>query len=133
LRPFVVPVVFLGVAALAFFALFVYSSRRDELFVISVRNGRLLLVRGHCPNPLFHDLEDVVHRAGVQRATIRAVKSDEHSRIVADGVDEGVAQRLRNAFGAHPIHLRRAPERSEERRNIGQWLGIAWLAWMLVD
>lgn len=111
---------------------YIVFTRVNEIFCLSVRNGRVLLVRGTCPNALSHDLEDVMRRANVQRATIRAVKAEGHARLVTSGVDDGVAQRCRNAFGTHPIHQLRS-ETSDRRRNLGQILGFAWLAWLLAS
>jgi len=73
----------------------------------------------------------VVRRERVDRATIRAMKGDGHARLVASGVSEGTAQRLRNVFGTHPIQKLRAAS-TPKVRNVGQVLGVAWLAWMLL-
>ena len=104
-------------------------TRMNEIFCVSVRNGKMLLIRGTCPNTLFHDLQDVMRRADVQRATLRAVKTDGHARLLASGVDDGIAQRCRNTFGTHPLHQLRSAS-SPQRRNLGQVLGIGWLAWL---
>ena len=111
---------------------FLLYTRSQEVFCVSIRDGRLLLVRGECPHALLQDIADVMERAGVQRATVRAIKTSGGSRLVTDGVDDGVGQRLRNVFGAHPVHLRRSPDTTGARRNLGQVLGITWLAWALV-
>jgi hypothetical protein len=71
-----------------------------------------------------------VSRAKVTSATIRGVKGEGHARLVVSGeIDEGTTQRLRNVFGIHPT--RRYVEQSGDRqkRNVGQVLGIVWLAW----
>lgn len=108
-----------------------FLSRANEIFCVSVRQGRMLVVRGRLPVALLHDFEDVIRRARVQRATIRAVSTQSHARLVVSGIDEGTAQRLRNVFGHHPIQkLRAAPLPGQ--RNVGQLLGIAWLAWLFV-
>ncbi len=108
----------------------VVISRANELFFLSIREGEVLLVRGRIPIGVRHDLEDVLQRADVRDASLRAVRSSGHSRLLVTGVDEGVAQRLRNAFGVHPVQkLRAAPIATD--RNLGQVLGIMWLAWML--
>lgn len=120
----------LGVAALMAFVL-VFLGRANEIFCISVKNGRLLVVRGAIPTSLLHGLADVVQRDRVEDATIRAVRADGHARLVASGVSDSTAQRLRNVFGAHPLQKLRAAPRSKTR-NLGQVLGVAWLAWMLL-
>ncbi|MBX7194947.1 MAG: DUF3634 family protein [Sandaracinaceae bacterium] len=108
-----------------------FLSRANELFCISVKDGRLLVVRGAVPQGLLLGLKDVIQRDRVKDATIRAVKADGHARLVAAGVADGTAQRLRNVFGTHPIQkLRAAP--APKAKNLGQVLGVAWLAWMLL-
>jgi hypothetical protein len=111
-------------------ALAIVISRGNELFFLSVRGGKVLLIRGRLPVALQHDLEDVITRARVQDASIRAVRSSGHARLVVSGVDEGTQQRLRNTLGVHPIQkLRNAPIATD--RNMGQLMGLSWLAWML--
>lgn len=105
--------------------------RANELFCLSVREGRVLLIRGRIPPSLLHAIEDVARRSGIRRATIRGVAGQHHARIVASGVDEGTAQRLRNVFGTHPVQKLRGAK-LPEARNLGQLLGIAWLAWLFV-
>lgn len=101
---------------------------QNTLFVLSVRNGHLLVVRGRVPPGFLNDIEGIVRN--VPRATIRAVKDQGHARLSASGVDERVLQRLRNSFSLYPAaRLRAAPPVS--RPTIGQVLGIAWLAWLL--
>jgi hypothetical protein len=120
-----------AILGIAVIVVLVVLSRANEIFCISVRDGKLLVVRGAVPSALLHGLADVVRRERVTHATIRAVKGDGHARLVASGVTDGVAQRLRNVFGTHPIQkLRAAP--MPKARNLGQLLGVAWLAWLLV-
>jgi hypothetical protein len=123
------PVLIVVLIALAVAAYFLW--RGGEIFCLSVRNGRMLLVRGRIPPSLLHDIEDVVRRCNIRRATIRGVAEQHHARIVASGVDEGTAQRLRNVFGTHPIQKLRGAK-LPSTRNLGQLLGIAWLAWLFV-
>lgn len=105
-------------------------SRSNELFVLSVRGGSVLLIRGRIPGALQHDIEDVLKRARVQNASIRALRSSGHARLEMRGLDEGTQQRLRNTFGIHPIQkLRSAPMAAN--RNLGQLMGFTWLAWMM--
>lgn len=103
-------------------------ARQNALFVLSVRNGRVLVVRGRIPAGLLTDVEAIVR--GVRSATIQAVKDQGHARLTASGVDERVLQRLRNAFALYPAsRLRAVPPLA--RPTLGQVLGIAWLAWLL--
>ncbi len=106
--------------------------RSREIFCVSVRDGRCLVVRGRINASLLEGLADVAARAKIERGTIRAVKGEQHARLVFRGVDDGTAQRLRNVFGHHPVQkLRSAPLAA--KRNLGQMLGVAWLAWLLLE
>jgi hypothetical protein len=107
---------------------FLIVQRMNELFLLSVRNGRVIVVRGRVPPGFLRDVRLIVR--GISRAKIRGVKSDGHARITGSGLDERALQRLRNAFGHHPMsRLRAAPPIA--RPTLGQILGIAWLAWLL--
>jgi hypothetical protein len=109
---------------------YLWASRARELFCLSVRDGKVLVVRGRIPGGLLSDIRDVVSKPAVARATIRAVKAESGAQIVASGIDDGRAQRLRNIFRLYPIsNLRAAPAIADP--TLGQVLGIAWLAWLL--
>lgn len=103
--------------------------RMNEIFCVSVRDGRVLLVRGRIPAAVMHGFADVVRRQNVARGTIRAVAGQAHARLAISGIDENTAQRLRNVFGHHPVQRLRGAK-LPEARNVGQVLGIAWLAWL---
>jgi hypothetical protein len=106
-------------------------TRANELFFVSVRGGDVLLVRGRLPPPLLDEIGDVIGRAGVARGSVRAVVERGAPRIVARGLEEGVAQRLRNVLGLYSLRqIRHAPRAP---RNLGQALGITWLAWLLAE
>ncbi|MGE0786644.1 MAG: DUF3634 family protein [Sandaracinaceae bacterium] len=120
----------LVLAAITVVVLF-FLYRANEIFCVSVRDGRVLVVRGAVPPPLLNGMADIVRRDRVVRGTIRAVKSEGHARLVTRGLGEGTTQRLRNAFGTHPIHKLRAAS-APKVKNLGQMLGIAWLAWALL-
>jgi hypothetical protein len=109
----------------------VVSSRMNELFCISVRDGRILVMRGRVPTVLLQNIADIVRRAALRGGTIRAERSDAHARLVTRGIDEGTTQQLRNVFGQHPLQKYRALPEARSTRNIGQILGVAWLAWVL--
>lgn len=125
------PVLLLALLAGIAIALFVWG-RVNEIFCLSVRDGRVLLVRGRIPPSVLEAFADVVRRQGVRRASIRAVAGPSHARLVVSGADEGTAQRLRNVFGTHPVQRLRGAK-LPRARNVGQLLGIAWLAWLFTD
>lgn len=108
---------------------FLLWQRANEIFCVSVRDGRLLLVRGRIPAAVMHGFADVVKRQNVARGSIRAIGGQSHARLSISGMDEGTAQRLRNVFGHHPVQRLRGAK-LPEARNVGQLLGIAWLAWL---
>lgn len=109
-----------------------FWSRAHEVCIISVRGGKLLVVRGRAPQVLINDIGEVIRRAKVRGTTVRIVKEGGGAHISASGVDDATAQRLRNVLGAHPYRLL-ASAPPAIGRNLGQILGITWLAWLLSD
>ena len=125
----------LMIGALCLVGGFVYLmvTRANELFCVSIRDGQALVVRGHVPPKLWRELLTTVRMARVTRGTIRAVKSGGQARLVTSGIDAGVEQRLRNSMGSAGLNAMKlgSSESRPASRNLGQVLGIAWLAWML--
>lgn len=119
-----------AIAVLAVLALW-WFTRTGELFCISVRGGRLLVVRGRAPSGFTAEARAIIARAHVKRGTIRALRTERGGRLVVSGaIDEGTGQRLRNLFALYPAaQLRKAP--AIARPTLGQLLGIAWLSWLL--
>lgn len=117
--------VVIGVIALWWF------TRTGELFCVSVRDGRVLVVRGRVPSGLLHEMAEAMRRPVVRRGTIRAIKTEHGGRLVfSGGIDEGRQQRMRNVFALYPASkLRQAP--AIGKPTLGQLTGIAWLAWFL--
>lgn len=116
------------VVIVALFAVW-WWTRTQELFCISVRGARALVVRGRVPGTLVTELADAVRRSGARSSTIRAMKTERGGRLVASGVGDGTLQQLRNIFGSYPMsRLRQAP--AIERPTLGQIAGITWLAWL---
>lgn len=115
----------------ALLALIIASGRARDVCVLSVRRGRVLVMRGGLPPSLESELADVFARAHVASATVRIVRDGTRARLAAHGLDELALQRARNVLGTYSMprllagHGRRAP------RNLGQKLGLAWLAWRL--
>jgi hypothetical protein len=108
-----------------------WSWRSRELFYVSVRRGRALVVRGRVPGGFLHEASETVRRPIVARASIRAVKREHGAQLSFSGdLDEGRRQRLRNVFALYPASQLRAAN-PIKRPTIGQLLGIAWLAWLL--
>ena len=129
----VVPAIILAALLLALIAYVVFAvlPRSNELFFASVRDGRLLIVRGQIPAGLRQDFEDIFKRVGTSRATLRAVKEVGHVSLKTRGADEFVSQRCRNVLGTYSIqNLSSAPQQGS--RNLGQLVGLAWLAWILL-
>jgi hypothetical protein len=117
--------------ALAAIALTAIVPRINELFLISIRRGQLLLVRGNVPTGVLRDFTEIAERAKIQAATIRAVKTATNVRLKITGIEEGTTQQLRNVFGIHPLSKLRAAPALPAQRNFGQRLGWIWLSWLL--
>jgi hypothetical protein len=109
-----------------------WSWRSRELFHLSVRRGRILVVRGRVPGGFLHDASETVKSGTiVARASIRAIKGDGGAQLAFSGdLDEGRQQRLRNIFALYPAAQLGAAS-PVARPTLGQLLGIAWLAWWL--
>ena len=118
------------VFALALVALLFAAARARTLCVISVRNGRLLLMQGSLPSSVLEALSDVVARDGARRGMIRVRRDGTRARLDARGLGDQALQRCRNVVGTYSLtRLQNAPR--TRRPNLGQRLGIAWLAWRL--
>lgn len=122
---------YIALAVAAVIATAVWNALHDDLFCLSVRRGRVLVVRGRAPAGFVADVREIMARAGVRSATIRAVGGDGGARLTFSGdLDEGAQQRLRNVFGILPAsQLRHAPPIANP--TLGQVVGVAWLAWWL--
>lgn len=108
-----------------------WSSRVNELFYLSVRGSRILLVRGRIPSGLLNDFKIVLASPPVVRASIRAFRAESGARLAITGIpDGGRVQRLRNVFNVYPKSRLRAAPRSD-KRTITQILGIVWVAWLV--
>jgi hypothetical protein len=109
----------------------VVFARANEICAISVRAGSAIVYRGAIPPALWNDITDVVRRARVENATLRILKDRGAARLIAKGIDAPTAQQLRNAIGAIPYRILAGSRPRAGTRNLGQRLGIAWLAWRL--
>lgn len=121
----------LVILASAVCALIWAAHRARAICVLSVRRGRVLVLRGNLPSSLLDALAEVVDRQGTVRGTVSILRDGERARIEASGLDEYALQRARNVLGTYPLaRLLAGPVRS---RNLGQRLGLAWLSWRLHD
>jgi hypothetical protein len=108
-----------------------WLSRASELFYISVRDGKALVVRGRVPVSMLQEFKETVSKPLVKRGTIRAFKTESGGQLSCSGdIDDGREQRMRNTFMLYPAsQLRHAP--AINKPTLGQLAGIAWLAWLL--
>lgn len=104
--------------------------RQSELFWISIRGGKLLVIRGRVPQGLASDFAP--HLRHVQRGSIFVHKTSSGGRLTTRGIDEPTAQRLRNLLGIRSQSqlLSALPVRNP---SLGQRLGSCWLAWRLAN
>jgi hypothetical protein len=108
-----------------------WLTRANELFYVSVRDGKVLVIRGRVPVSLLQAFAEAVTDPKVRRGTIKAWRGEGGGQLACSGdIDEGREQRMRNAFMLYPASkLRQAP--AVQQPTLGQVLGIVWLAWML--
>ncbi|MEM1029934.1 MAG: DUF3634 family protein [Myxococcota bacterium] len=93
--------------------------RAGELFVVAVRGGRVVLVRGRIPSRLLDDLGDVLR--GADDMTLRARVVDDRAKLTPAGgrgrLSPATAQRLRNVISLWPVaKIRNAPRRRGRAR-----------------
>lgn len=118
---------FLGAVA------WIVITRANELFCVSIRDGVCLTIRGTVPPKIWRELVTTARMAGIQRGTIRAVKEGGGARLVTDGIAPEITQRLRNSIGSAGLSAMKlgTEKGAPAARNLGQVLGVAWLAWIL--
>lgn len=106
-------------------------NRAGEVFRVSIRRGRVLVVRGNVLSAFVQEVKKFAASNPTASGTIVARKGTSHTRLEFRGaIPDGDRQRLRNVFGLYPAaQLRRAAPISKP--SLGQILGIAWLAWLL--
>lgn len=113
-------------------AIWIASARARELGVVSVRKGRVLLMRGALPSGLLAAFANITERARTRRGTLYVLRDGERARLVASGLDEFALQRARNVLGTYPLsRLLSAPK--PRAQNWGQRLGLSWLGWWLEE
>jgi hypothetical protein len=112
---------------------FARTLSRGEFFVVAVRRGEVLHLRGRIPPGLLADIASVVKRPPVARARLSAEVQGNLVRLRISGdIDENRRQRLRNLLGLRTQpELRGAP--AVRAPSWGQRLGWAWLAWRSED
>ena len=118
------------VAILVAFAIW-WLTRVGEMFCISIRNGKVLVIRGRAPGVLVNAVAEIAAHSGIRKATIRGMRTENGGCLKFSGsLDEGLQQRMRNTFALYPAsQLRQAP--AIARPTLGQLSGIAWLAWLM--
>lgn len=108
------------------------AGRAREVCVLSVRRGRLLVMRGALPQSLLEAFADIVRRAKVRRGSLRVLRDGDSVRLSCSGLSADTQQRARNVLGTYPMpRLLAAP--SHGTRNLGQRLGLSWLGWWIKD
>jgi len=98
----------MGYLFLALLVLFVggvaYARRRADM-VITIAGGEVKLVRGKVPPTVLHDLLDVAQHAPEAEGRILINGRGDDLELTCEGLDEGLAQRLRNALLFHRARL----------------------------
>jgi hypothetical protein len=84
---------------------FGYALRRaNELFALSARRGKLVLLRGRLPQALFADLAEIAGRAQLDDTEIRALSESGAPRLVLRGAPNLAAEQAsRNLLGRYTV------------------------------
>ncbi len=119
---------YLALVVVAVLFVFAWPARRENQFCLSVRDGRVLVVRGRAPTGFVSDVGDIAARDGVREATIRAVNTERGGRLLFSGdLSDGTQQRLHVMLrpfpegrpGVHEVDRRvGTPSENDERPNV---------------
>jgi hypothetical protein len=78
--------------------------RANEIAALDVLGGRLRVRRGRLPAGLRSDIEAIVSRRPVERATVRIVSEGGRPAVVTTGaLSDAQKQQLRNVVGLWPL------------------------------
>ena len=102
--------------------------RANELFCVSFRRGKALVVRGNLPGPALAAFRDVLNHPVADNALVKGFATDE-VRLTVAGVGDEQTQRLRNAF--EPFSRDQSVRTHDTRRTWWQHVGFVWLAWWM--
>lgn len=104
----------LGFLALLVLAAWLVLRRANELCVFVVEDGKCRLVSGRAPAPLLGQVDDIVRRAGVVRATFRIVVESGLPRFTpGSNVPDAVVQQVRNCIGQYQVAQFRQGKRAQ--------------------
>lgn len=83
--------------------------RANELFALTARSGRLVVVRGRIPPALFSDLCEIAERERLDQVELRVVSEAGMPRLFVRGTPHpGFEQAARNVLGRHNVRQIRA-------------------------
>ncbi len=106
----------LGAVLLALLPVIWAVRRSTELFVIKVRDGEAHFFRGHIPQGLLDEIEDVVGAPRVAHVDLVVVRRDGRPELSARGeLHPDQAQRLRNVLGQYSVQRIAAGGRRRSR------------------
>jgi hypothetical protein len=92
---------FVVVLALAAWVVF---RRANQLCAFVIENGKCRLASGRAPAALVGQIDDIVLRARLDRATLRVVVESGLPRLVPDAhVPDAVVQQARNCIGQYQV------------------------------
>jgi hypothetical protein len=92
------------ILALLSIPLLISIRRSNELFAVTVAEGRAQLTRGRAPQRLLDDIDDVVRQPAVSSASIRVIQAHGHPQMQIHGrLAPGQLQRLRNVVGTYSL------------------------------
>jgi hypothetical protein len=101
-----VELVIVAAVLVAVAALWASARRAVTVCVLEIAGGQVRVVRGGLAPRLLSDIEDVVARPRIERATLRIVRDSGRARLQVTGpVSIVQQQRLRNVVGSVPLAM----------------------------
>ena len=124
---------YVGIGALlvVVFTILTALLRANELFCVSSRRGKTLVVRGALPESLCGALEGALRHPSPDQALVKGFSSDDELRLTVTGVEGAQEQRVQALFAAYPFDLPAWPRATN--RTWWQVVGFVWLAWWMQE
>lgn len=118
----------LGALLVLVFGLLTALSRAHELYCVSVRGGKALLVRGNLPANVHHEVERLLGSTP-DEVVIRGFEREGQVSVEVAGASAFEAGQLRSLLGN--LGSEDLPPRLPHDRRLRRVLGYIWLSWWL--
>lgn len=121
----------IGALLVVVFTILTALVRANELFCVSSRRGKVLVVRGALPEAVHAALERELRLPAVDHALVKGFANDDEVRLTVTGLGDASEQRVHDLFALYPLELAAWPRSTS--RTWWQVVGFVWLAWWMQE